>query len=294
MTSTAGIAEDSAAIDPSMVPDAADRPVRRRWLTVPVVWLAVGGLLVPLVPLIIWAFAGQWRYPALVPQHLTGRGVRLLSDPRTQILHGLGLSAGMGISVAALAVVIGLPAGRAIGLYCFRGRRVVQFLLLAPVIVPGLAVTLGLQVFFIRYGLADTVTGVIVAQLMPTVPYAATLLGAGFANLDLDYERQAKALGAGPVRVLLFVTMPLLRPALITAGLFAFLISWSEYVLTLIVGGGQVQTLPLLLFAAIGSSDTTAAAALALLVIVPPLLVIAATARLLARRGAGSIGLGRL
>ena len=46
-----------------------------------------------------------------------------------------------------------------------------QFLLLAPVIVPGLAVTLGIQVFFIRYGLADTVAGVVLVHLIPTVPY---------------------------------------------------------------------------------------------------------------------------
>lgn len=268
-------------------------PGRRRIAT-PLLWLAIVGLLLPLVPLVGWAFAGRWRYPALVPQQASARGIRLLTDPRTQVVHGLALSTGIGAAVAVLAVAVGLPAGRAIGTYRFRGRRAVQFLLLAPVIVPGLAVTLGLQVFFVRYGLADTVAGVVAVQLMPTVPYAATLLGAGFANLDLDYERQARALGAGPVRVLLFVTLPLLRPVLVTAALFAFLISWSEYVLTLLVGGGQVQTLPLLLFAAINSSDTTAAAALSLLVIVPPLLAVAASARVLARRPAGAIGLGRL
>ncbi len=74
-------------------------------------------------------------------------------------------------------------------------------------------------------------------------------------------------------------TAPVLRPAVVVAGLFAFLISWSEYVLTLLVGGGQVTTLPLLLFAAVGSTDTTAAAALALLVIAPPLAVVLAASR---------------
>ncbi len=254
----------------------------------------LAALLLPLVPLLVWAVSGQWRYPALLPQQTSGRGLRLLTDPSTQILHGLLTSTLIGVSVAALACLIGLPAGRAIGLYRFRGRRLVQFLLLAPVIVPGLAVTLGIQVFFVRYGLSDTTGGVILVQLLPTVPYAATLLGGAFANYDLDYERQARTLGAGPLRVLLFVTLPLLRPALTLAGLFAFLISWSEYVLTLLIGGGQVQTLPLLLFAAIGSSDTNAAAALALLVIAPPLVLLSLTARTLSGRSAAAVGLGRL
>ncbi len=260
----------------------------------PLLALLIAGLLLPLVPLLAWAVSGQWRYPGLVPQRLSGRGVRILTDPRSHVLSGVFTSTLISVSVAALACAIGLPAGRAIGVYRFRGRRLVQFLLLAPVIVPGLAVTLGIQVFFIHYGLAASTLGVVLVQLLPTVPYAATVLGAAFANLDLDYERQARALGSGPVRTLVFVTIPLLRPALILAGLFCFLISWNEYVLTLLVGAGQVQTLPLLLFAAIGSSDTTAAAALGVLVVLPPLLLIGLAGRLLAGRSGAAIGLGRL
>ncbi|WP_206686156.1 ABC transporter permease [Kribbella qitaiheensis] len=254
----------------------------------------LAGVLLPLLPLLIWAFSGQWRYPAVLPQHASARGLRLLSDPRSQIPQALLTSTAIAVAVAAGACLIGFPAGRAIGLYRFRGRRLVQFLLLAPVIVPGLAVTLGLQVFFIRYGLADTLTGVVLVQLMPSVPYAATVLAGAFANYDLAYERQARALGAGPLRVMMFVTVPLLRPALLVSALFAFLISWSEYVLTLLIGGGQTTTLPLLLFAAISSSDTTAAAALALLFIAPPLLLVAAASHVLSAGTGAVIGFGRL
>lgn len=252
------------------------------------------GALLPFVGLLLWAIVGPYRYPALLPEEGSLRGIRLLVDPRSDIPGALLTSTGIAVVVAVLAVLIGLPAGRALGLHRFRGRRLVQFLLLAPVIVPGLAVTLGLQVFFIRLGLADTVTGVILVQLMPAVPYAATILGGAFANYDLDYERQARALGAGPVQTLLRVTLPLVRPAIASAAVFAFLISWSEYVLTLLVGGGRVTTLPLLLFAAIGSSDTTVAAALSLLVIVPPLVLVGVVARLLSRGSTVVVGLGRL
>ena len=196
-------------------------------------------------------------------------------------------------AVALLSCAIGFPAGRAIGLHRFRGRRLVQFLLLAPVIVPGLAVTLGLQIFFVRYGLSDRVSGVVLVQLMPTVPYAATLLGAAFASFDTDYERQARALGAGMLRTLWTVTLPILRPALVTTPRLRFLISWSEYILTLLIGGGQVTTLPLLLFAAIGSSDRTAAAALGLLVVLPPVLLVLAAARLFRNRDLAWLGMAR-
>lgn len=250
--------------------------------------------LLPLVPLVLWSVSGTWPYPSLLPTSTTTRGLALLVAPRTGAVHSLALSLGIGASVSVLAVLIGLPAGRAIGLFRFRGRRLVQLALLAPVIVPGLAVTLGLQVFFVRYGLSGTVPGVVLVQLVPTVPYAATVLGAGFANLDVDHERVARTLGAGPVRTTWSVTLPLLRPTIVAAALFCFLISWSEYVLTLLVGAGRVQTLPLQLFAAIGGTDTTLAAALALLVVVPPLLAVLACSRVLSGRSSAGIGLGRL
>lgn len=251
----------------------------------------VVAVLLPLVPLVVWAVAGSWRYPDVVPSRLTRRGLDLVLDG--EVLAATVTSLLIATTVATLACAIGLSAGRAIGVHRFRGRRLVQFLLLAPVIVPGLAVTLGIQVFFVRYGLADTAAGVVLVQLMPTVPYAATLLGAAYANLDLDYERQARSLGAGPVRTFVTVTLPLLRPALVTTALLTFLISWSEYILTLLVGGGQVTTLPLLLFAAIGSSDRTAAAALGLLVVAPPVLIVLAVARRLRGREVAWVGLVR-
>ncbi|GGL89081.1 ABC transporter permease [Nakamurella endophytica] len=278
---------------PSRRPDRPTAGPRARAVVPPALAaLAAVVALLPLVPLLVWAFAGQWRYPALWPQRLSLRGVRQLVDPANRILPALALSVGIGVTVAVLACLLGFPAGRAVGLHRFRGRRAVQFLLLAPVLVPGLAVTLGLQVFAIRVGLADTVAGVVLVQLVPTVPYAATLLGAGFANVDREYEAQARALGARPWQVLSRVTVPLVWPALRAALLFTFLISWSDFILTLLIGGGQVQTLPLMLFAAVGSADSTVAAALALLVVAPPLVLVALNARVLTGGNGAAVGLG--
>lgn len=253
--------------------------------------LAVG-LLAPVLPLLVWAVSGQWRYPALVPERLTGRGVGLIADP--DVVEALATSLVIATAVAVLAAVLGLGAGRAVGLYSFPGRRVVQFLLFAPALVPTIAVALGIQVFLIRYGLADTIAGVVLVQLIPTVPYVSLVLGAAFANLDPDVEDQARMLGAGPIRRAVLVTLPAVRPALVVSAFLAFLISWSEYILTLLVGGGTVRTLPLLLFATIGTADYTAAAALALVIAVPPLVLISVTSRFLTGATPATIGFGRL
>lgn len=256
--------------------------------------LLVVGLLLPLLPLLVWAGSGQWRYPAVVPQRGSLRGLRLILDPASEVLSGLATSLTLGITVSVLACLVGLCAGRAIGLYSFRGKRLVQFLLLAPAIVPGLAVTLGIQVFFLRYHLSGTVQGVVLVQLVPTIPYVTLVLGSAFANFELGYEEQARTLGAGPLRTFWHVTLPAIRAPLVVAAFFAFLISWSEYILTLLIGGGTVKTLPLLLFAYIGSSDLNEAAALAVLFVLPPFVLVAVSSRFLTGSSSAAVGFGRL
>ena len=253
--------------------------------------LLVVGLLAPLVPLALWAVAGEFRYPALLPRY-SAHGLALVADPA--VGAALGTSLAIATAVAVLATLVGAAAGRAVGLYRFRGRRVVQLLLLAPVIVPTVAVTLGIQVFFIRYGLADTIAGVVLVQLIPTVPYVSLVMAAAFSALDVDVEDPGRMLGAGPWRRMLHVTLPAVRPGVVVAALFAFLISWSEYILTLLIGGGTVRTLPLLLFAAVGSSDLTAAAALSLVIALPPVLLVALTTRFLTGTTPAAVGFGRL
>jgi putative spermidine/putrescine transport system permease protein len=261
----------------------------RRAVGVP---LLVAGTLVPFGPLLVWAFSRTWDYPALVPQTLSTRAAGEVFG--SQVLQSLVTSTVIAVTVAVVAGAIGLSAGRALGLYAFRGRRLVQFLMLAPVIVPGLAVTIGIQVFFIRYGLADSVPGVILVHLIPATPYVTLVMAATYANYDLAYEEQARVLGASPLAVLRHVTLPAVRPGLVVAMTFAFLISWSEYILTLLIGGGVVRTLPLLLFSFIGGPDTALAAALALVIVVPPLLLLVLTSRYLSGQHSGVVGFGRL
>lgn len=257
--------------------------------------LVLLGLLLPLFPLLLWAATRSWRFPALLPTEYGGRAFGSLDDPGTDVVPAMLTSLTIAVTVSLIAATIGLCAGRALGLYRFRGKRLVQFLVLAPVIVPPFAVVLGVQVIFIRYGLADTIPGVVLVQLVPTIPYVTLVMASVYANYDIAFEEQARVLGAGPVRVLLTVTLPQVFPGLVVAALFAFLISWSEYVLTLLIGGGSIETLPLLLFSSLAGGDTPTTAALALVIVAPPMLLLLLTSRFLSgERPSAVSGLGAL
>ncbi|AZL58375.1 ABC transporter permease subunit [Tabrizicola piscis] len=241
-------------------------------------------LILPLVPLAIWSVAYGWRFPALLPPDLSTQAWAYALSPTSGVLQSLGVTVSIAASATALAALVGVPAGRALGLYRFRGRGLVILLLIAPAILPGIAVALGLHGIFLRLGLTGTVWGVILAHLVPVLPYMTLVMAAVFAGFDTDVEDQARSLGARPAQVFLHVTLPAILPGLMTGALFAFLVSWSQYLLTLSIGGGKVQTLPLVLFTFATSGRNDVTGAVSLIYILPGLLALALIARRLTGR----------
>jgi len=252
--------------------------------------LLAGGLVLPFLPLAVWSVAHGWRYPDLLPQDWTGKAWTYALSDSAGVLHSFALTSFIALATTVLAALIGVPAGRALGLYRFRGKGLVTLLLLAPAILPGLAVVFGLHAILLRAGLTGTVTGVILAHLIPVLPYITLVMAAVFARFDTDFEDQARSLGASPLQTFRYVTLPAILPGLLTGALFAFLVSWSQYLLTLAIGGGRVQTLPLVLygFAASGRNDVTGA--IALLYILPGVVILIVSARLITGRGAALAG----
>lgn len=239
------------------------------------------GILLPLAPLVIWAFSFSWFYPDLFPTQFSLRAWLYLLSPVSRTAEAALASGGVALIVTLFSLVVGLPAGRALGLYNFRGKKIVQFLILAPVIVPGLAVVMGIHLVFIRLGLAGTWLGVALVHLISTLPYVVMVMSSVFANYQPELEEQARTLGAKPIAVFLYVTCPVIWPGLMVAGMFAFIISWEQYLVTLLVGGGQVITLPLLLVNFATGNNNPVTAALSLVFIAPSLIILVFTSKYL-------------
>jgi putative spermidine/putrescine transport system permease protein len=241
-------------------------------------------LIAPLLLFLVYAFSTRWFFPDPFPAEWTTTTFqRALNDSRTfsSVTQGLWIAA----LVSLFSLVIGFPAARVLGLRNFRGRQLAWLLLFLPTVIPPLAIGMGLNVLFLRIGLAGSILGVALAHIVPTLPYTVFTLSSAFARFDENYEYQALALGANPWRIFFTITLRLMMPSLVVAALFAFLISWSQYLLTLLIGGGQVITLPVLLFSAASGGNPATIATLSLLFVAPPILVIAITARQLNERG---------
>ena len=253
-----------------------------------IVWL-----ILPLVPLALWSFARGWRFPSLLPQAWTLQAWDYSLSGTSGVLDSLWLTIRIALYVTVLSVLIGVPAGRALGLHSFRGKGLVELMILAPVIVPGIAVALGIHSVFIGLGLTNTVTGVILVHLIPTVPYMTLVMVGIFANYDPSFEQQARSLGASPLKTFWHVTLPAILPGIVVGSLFTFLVSWSQYLLTLLIGGGRVVTLPLLLFNFVASGRNDIMGAIAMIYILPGILILILTARYISGRNVAVGGYGR-
>ena len=260
-------------------------------------WLGITALLAflvaPIVPLFVWSISFRWFYPAILPTEYSPRAWLEVITPHNDVLGVAWNTALIALVVTAFSILLGVPAGRALGLYEFRGKRVVEWLILAPIIVPGLAVVLGIHVLFIRAGVHNSIPGVILVHLVPTLPYMTLVMSGVFANYDTDFELQARSLGAGRLATQWYVTLPAIFPGVVVGALFAFIISWSQYVLTLLIGGGKVQTLPLLLFSFV-RSDPAIAGALSVVFILPAVLVLLLSSRYLSGDNAAVGGIGNI
>ncbi len=254
-----------------------------------IVWLVL-----PLVPLAIWSFARGWRFPSLLPQQWSMKAWNYALSDTAGVLDSLWLTIWIAVCATALATLIGVPAGRALGMHSFRGKALVELMILAPVIVPGIAVALGIHSVFIGLGLTNTITGVVLVHLIPTLPYMTLVMAGIFANYDPAFEQQARSLGASPLQTFWHVTLPAIMPGIVVGGLFAFLVSWSQYVLTLLIGGGRVVTLPLLLFNFVSSGRNDITGAIAMIYILPGILILILTARQLSGRSGAVGGFGRV
>ncbi len=137
---------------------------------------------------------------------------------------------------------------------------------------------MGLDVILIRVGLPGPVAVVILLAVL-AIPYTAYTSATGYARTPPLLEEQARALGATPRQARLRVVLPAMRGSILVAALLAFLVGWSDYVVTLLVGGGQLVTAPVLLgSAAAGSGNDAMAAVIALATFVPPVLLVTVAA----------------
>ena len=207
--------------------------------------LLVGGLaalavIAGLAGQVVWSFAGLWQFPDALPDGFTLRNWERhgaqLAGPVIETLVIAGTS-------TLLALVLTLACLEAEHRHGLRPATRALWLLYLPLIVPQVAFLTGFQTLSILAGVDGGRVAVVLAHLVFVLPYVFLSLSDPWRAWDARQDTVARALGAGPERVLWAVRLPmLLRPVLIAAAV-GFAISVGQYLPTLLVGAGRVATL---------------------------------------------------
>ena len=170
---------------------------------------------------------------------------RFVDDP--QWIDATWRSLYVGSATAVLALLLGVPLSFSLARAKFIGRAFVDRLALAPIIVPTIILSVAVYGLFAKLKLIGAWYGLVVAHTVLALPFVVLVTTAGLRDLDRALEQAAEGLGASRWQTLRRITLPLLRPSLVSAGLLAFISSFDELVVALFLAGPNM-TLPKKMF----------------------------------------------
>lgn len=234
--------------------------------------IAVGLLCVlPLLLLVLLALGRDWSFPLVIPRGLALERLRSFLGGDPALSGALLRSIGLGVAVAAFSTAVGFPAAKFVAYHRWRS----QLLLLAyiPFVVSPVVLGASLLFVFLQLQLAGSIVGVAVAHGLFAFGFAIVFFQGFWTAERRAQEELVHTLGGTTAQVYRRVFWPLSREALLICFFQTFLLSWTQYGLTLVIGGGTVESLSTKVFDYLGEANVHYAALASCLLIAPPLLL---------------------
>lgn len=191
-----------------------------------------------LATLAIWSFAGLWPYPDALPQTLSmqtwARSAPRIAGPLATTLAIAALSTLTAVVLTVLCLIREDETGR---------RRSALLFLYLPLIVPQVAFLFGLQLLFVLSGMVASLPALVLSHLVFVMPYVFLSLSDPWRAYDRRFEAIAAGLGKGRWTTLVKVRLPMLTRAILTAAAVGFAVSIGQYLPTLLIGAGRLDTI---------------------------------------------------
>jgi putative spermidine/putrescine transport system permease protein len=239
-------------------------------------------LLLPIAIIVVFAL-NPTPYIAFPPVGVSLRWfAKFFSSP--DFMNSLWLSLRVAAVVVVLATVVGALAALAIARGNLPGARLMTAAFLSPLMLPAILTGLALFQVFMLAGIGRPLWGLVVGHTLVAVPYVLRTTLAVLHDFDRRIEEAAAVLGAPPPRVFREVTLPLIRPCVMAGGIFAFIVSFDQFPISLFLVVPNGETLPVVLFNYIRFDLDGAIAAASVVSIALALVVVFALERLIGLR----------
>jgi spermidine/putrescine transport system permease protein len=225
----------------------SDIAVSRNGRRVLNVWFAVllVFLYVPLLLLLVFSFNDN-NLPVFPIRGFTTQAYEdFAANP--ELRDAVVTSAKIAALSSVAAAILGLLAAIALVRRRVVGKSLVSALLLSPLVVPYIALAIGLLVFFNEASVPLGISSLVMGHVVLSIPYTILILVPRLERLDVRLEEAARDLGAGTAQTFRLITFPLILPALVSAYIVAFVLSFDEIVVASFIAG-DTTTFPLYLF----------------------------------------------
>jgi putative spermidine/putrescine transport system permease protein len=232
-------------------------------------------LTAPLVVVVVVSFSSS-NYLDFPPPGFSLRWYGRFFDS-DELLDGFLLSLRIAAIATAAAVALGIVSaivlvrhGRLRAVTALRG------LFVGPLIVPYVILAQGLFYVNLELGLYGSVLSIVIAHVVIALPYVVILVASALYSVPRALEDAARGLGANGLVVFRRVTLPLILPSLVSAALFAFIVSWDEFILAFFLASPGVETLPVVVYNLLRETvDPTISAVSTLLMAITLVVVVA-------------------
>lgn len=205
---------------------------------------------------IAWSFLSTFKTraeaaaspPTLWPSEFSVENYRTLADFNSGIFTYFGNSLFVAGGAVVATTILATLAGFGFARYRFPGREVLFLFILSAMMIPFQSILLPLFLILKTLGLLNTHLGLIIVYTTFQLPFSVFLMRNNFEAIPKEIEESARLDNCGPLRMLVYVMLPLARPAIVSVCLFVFLNSWNEFIAALIfITSDEKFTLPVML-----------------------------------------------
>ena len=234
-------------------------------------WMMAAVLALPLIVL-LGVSVNPGVEQVFPPQGFSLRWYANLAN-RHGFIDAARLTLMLAVGSTIVSVVVGLLAGIAITRVSFPGKDLVLTILLSPLIVPQVVVGMAFLITLSSLGIVTSVISLAILHCVITLPFAARVIVSALAASSRSLEEAAQSLGASPTRAFLSVTVPMIRPGLVAAAIFAFVTSFENFTASQFLVWDRT-TLPVELYNFVQTESDPTAAALSSLILLPVILLV--------------------
>ncbi|TPI85218.1 ABC transporter permease [Mesorhizobium sp. B2-8-9] len=196
-----------------------------------------------------------------------------------QLIAATWNSIEIAVITTLISTVLGSMASLALYRYDFRGKKVLQALLFPPIAIPWLITGTAMLIFFFGVGIGRGLVAILLGHVALALPYVIVVVSARLQTFAPELEEAARSLGANQWQMTMRVTLPWIMPGVIAGGLFAFAVSFDQFVVSYFLSTPGQTTLPVEIYAAIRKGFTPEINAVSTIIIVVSMALMLLTAR---------------